>query len=113
MTRRHTRAEAAAAFRSLNALTNFRVYDWGNPFNDAKTSYFNKSIGGYHGAKLRRYQDFIEHILTPEREEFAASVESMGIGLAKQLLKGATLMNTKYMLLPGAEVENRGGNSVE
>ena len=103
LTRRHTRAEAAAAFRSLNALTNFRVYDWGNPFNDAKTSYFNKSIGGYHGAKLRRYQDFIEHILTPEREEFAASVESMGIGLAKQLLKGATMMNTKYMLLPGAE----------
>jgi hypothetical protein len=103
LTRRHARAEAAAAFRSLNALTNFRVYDWGNPFNDAKTSYFNKSIGGYHGAKLRRYQDFIEHILTPEREEFAASVESMGIGLAKQLLKGASMMNTKYMLLPGAE----------
>lgn len=103
LTRRHARAEAAAAFRSLNTLTNFRVYDWGNPFNDAKTSYFNKSIGGYHGAKLRRYQDFIEHILTPEREEFAASVESMGIGLAKQLLKGASMMNTKYMLLPGAE----------
>lgn len=103
LTRRHARAEAAAAFRSLNALTNFRVYDWGNPFNDARTSYFNKSIGGYHGAKLRRYQDFIEHVLTPEREEFAASVETMGIGLAKQLLKGAGMMNTKYMLLPGAE----------
>lgn len=103
ITRRHARAEATAAFRSLNALTNFRVYDWGNPFNDAKTSYFNKSLGGYHGAKLRRYQDFIEHVLTPEREEFAASVEAMGIGLAKKLLKGASMMNTKYMLLPGAE----------
>ena len=103
LTRRHARAEAAAAFRSLNALTNFRVYDWGNPFNDAKTSYFNKSLGGYHGAKLRRYQDFIEYVLTPEREEFAASVETMGIGLAKKLLKGASMMNTKYMLLPGAE----------
>lgn len=103
LTRRHARAEATAAFRSLNALTNFRVYDWGNPFNDAKTSYFNKSLGGYHGAKLRRYQDFIEHVLTPEREEFATSVESMGIGLAKKLLKGASMMNTKYMLLPGAE----------
>lgn len=103
LTRRHSRAELAASFSALNALSHYRVFDWQNPFNDARTSYFHKSVGGYHGAKLQRYQDFIDRVLRPEIEDFKAFAESSGIGLATTRLKALAMLNTQYMILPGAE----------
>lgn len=103
LTRRYARTQDAAAFEVLNANTHYRVFDLANPFNDARTSYFHKSVGGYHGAKLRRYQDFIERVLTPERAAIIAQIQAGQFQLGADVAPGLAMLNTKYMLVPGAE----------
>lgn len=55
-------------------------------FNDAGTSYFHKSVGGYHGAKLRRYQDIIDHYLSGKTDA--------------NYFKVLDMLNTKYIIYP-------------
>ena len=60
---------------------NFRVYnltDPQGPFNESRTSYYFKSIGGYSAVKLRRYQDMIDAHIYPETNPMLKSIRQMG-----------------------------------
>lgn len=60
--------QSIAEFGVLNLNTDYRVLTLGNPFNETNTSYFHKSIGGYHGAKLKHYQEVINFQLSDEMQ---------------------------------------------
>jgi hypothetical protein len=80
----------------------YRVLNLNNPFNDGGTSYFHKSIGGYHSAKLGRYQDLIDHHLQKEISSLISQLQSDGGILAfnNQLKNSPALnmLNTKYII---------------
>ncbi|MCQ2974817.1 MAG: YfhO family protein [Bacteroidales bacterium] len=80
---------------------NFRVLDLTkNVFNDGVTPYFHKTIGGYHGAKMRRYQEFIDTILAPvvnTAQYFAQnSPEQLNTFLASN--ETLNMLNTKFII---------------
>ncbi|MDG1423538.1 MAG: YfhO family protein [Flavobacteriaceae bacterium] len=63
--------------------SHYRVANFtGDPFQDGRTSYFHKSIGGYHAAKMGRYQDLIE------------------FHLGKQNMQVYNMLNVKYFIIP-------------
>ncbi|MCB9189425.1 MAG: YfhO family protein [Flavobacteriales bacterium] len=69
-----------AKFSVLNRLTNFRVANFQGLTSESRTSYFYKSLGGYHGAKLRRIQDLFDFFNQLEVEQIV------------------NMMNVKYQL---------------
>lgn len=105
------RIEAVSQFGAVRFSSPYRLLRWDNPFTDASASYFFQSVGGYHAAKLRRYQDFVERVLTPERARFAEKIQSGDTEGAFASLVGHQMLNTRYVLfgqmpdavaLPGA-----------
>ena len=77
----------------------FRVADiTKDMFNDASTCYFHKSLGGYSGAKLRRYQDVISQYLGAELNQLrtAKTMQDMELFLEQQ--KVVNMLNTKYFI---------------
>jgi hypothetical protein len=89
----------------------YRVLNFStNTFNENNTSYFHKSIGGYHAAKLRRYQEMIEHHISPEMTSLAKAIQATQ-GDMRQVDDNLTpvlnMLNTKYFIFgPQAYLSN-------
>ncbi|MBR7031241.1 MAG: YfhO family protein [Prevotella sp.] len=75
-----------------------------NTFNENETSYYHKSIGGYHAAKLRRYQEMIEQYISPEMQGLSETVALAGGDMTQvngdSIFPVLNMLNTKYIIFP-------------
>lgn len=91
-------ANEANQFIQSQAKPGERVLNLQNPFNEAHTSYFHESIGGYHGAKMRRYQDLISNCLN---NELSAIITNLQDGKRSFNTPVLNMLNTKYFMAGG------------
>lgn len=77
----------------------FRVLPLPNPFQDARASFFHKNVGGYHAAKLRRYQEMIDNHLQPEIQQMVTNLQG-GTPLDSVFtgLPALNMLNTRYVI---------------
>lgn len=77
----------------------YRVLNLQNPFADARTSYYHKSLGGYHGAKMLRYNELTKYGITPEIQFFMESAQKkQSIDSIMNFLPVINMLNTKYFI---------------
>lgn len=94
--------ELEERFASLRRTSDFRVLALRNPFQSTRESYFHRSLGGYHGAKLKRYQELIEFHISPE---IGRVIGAFGEGATMQRIDSVlagqpvlNMLNTRYVI---------------
>lgn len=68
-----------------------------NPFAEARTSYYHHSIGGYHGAKLRRYAEFYDSCVVAQTKLFVEQVQQGNTNFEN--LPAFNMLNIKYIVI--------------
>ena len=82
---------------------NFKVLNMSlSPLQDASTSYFHKSLGGYHGAKMRRYQELFDHNIQNEMMDIINTLQKRPVPAAVDstmaTLNAINMLNTRYII---------------
>ncbi len=92
----HILQDKAPDFRVLNLAT--------STFNENETSFYLKSIGGYHAAKLRRYQELIDAHIQPEISNLYDAIANAGGDMTQvngdSIYPVLNMLNAKYFILP-------------
>lgn len=89
-------AASAADAKILEDKGYYRVFNIENPFNEARTSYYHNSVGGYHGAKMKRIQELIENAIQPEISNFIGKAQEGDFVWDE--LPVLNMLNTKYLM---------------
>jgi len=76
----------------------YRVLTLNNPFQETTVSFFHHSIGGYYAAKLRRYQELIDHRLIKEMEIITRQTSIEGVQQALGSAPSLNMLNTRYII---------------
>ena len=92
----HILQDQTKDFRVLNLAS--------DTFNENETSFYVKSIGGYHAAKLRRYQELSDACIRPEMNKLAHAIAEAQGDMTKvngdSLYPVLNMLNTKYFIVP-------------
>jgi len=93
----------AADQEILKDKSYYRVYNLQSPFTEARTSYFHHSVGGYHGAKLRRYQDLYDSCISKDTRQLFEDFQKGNPRFSEY--NTLNMLNAKYIVY-GPDKEN-------
>jgi hypothetical protein len=94
--RQYFQATEADNFILRDTEKGYRITNLSNPFNDARMAYRHSLVGGYHGAKMKRYQDLVDHCLNDQHRMAIQALQQGSRDFSS--LSALNMLNTKYLV---------------